>query len=93
MNKEVKFTHTLKILLAILATVIVLGGGFLGWLYYVNSLSQKQSNIVKTAPTKQVDTVQAEADDIKNEIQKSDDIDISDLDNTSELDKIDISGL
>lgn len=93
MNKEVAMTHNLKILLAVLITVVVLGGGFIGWLYYTNSLTAKQNSAVRTAPAKKADANQTEMTAIQSEIQKSDDIDISDLDNTAELDKIDLSGI
>ena len=93
MNKEIQITHTLKILLAVLATVVVLGGGFIGWLYYSGMLGAKNQNTAGTVPAKRTDANQTEINNIQNEIQKSDDIDISDIDNTSELDKIDLSGI
>ena len=90
MNNE---RHTLKILIAVFMTVFILGGGFLGWLYYCNSLSLKQTAGISSIPARTADPTQAEINDIQSEIQKSDDIDISDIDNTSELDKIDLSGI
>lgn len=93
MNSEMKMTHTLRILLSVFATVVVLGGGFLGWIYYSNGLTTKQGSTVKTAPAKKPNANQAEITAIQGEIQKSDDIDISDLDNTADLDKIDLSGI
>lgn len=94
MNKELQMTHMLKVLLAVLVTIIVLGGGFLGWIRYNNSLVAGRQTIANSAQVKKsVDANQTEVTAIQDEIQKSDDIDISDLDNTSELDKIDLSGI
>ncbi|MDO8507125.1 MAG: hypothetical protein Q7S53_00970 [bacterium] len=93
MNREIQMTHTLKMLLAVLTTVVILGGGVLGWVYYNDSLATKQASNTGTVSVKKASASQIELNTIQGEIQKSDDIDISDLDNTSDLDKIDLSGI
>jgi len=93
MNKEIEMTHTLKILLAVLMTTVFLSAGFIGWLYYSGVLGTKTAAVTTQTPVKRASTNQTELTNIQNEIQNADDIDINDLDNTSELDSIDLSGI
>lgn len=88
-------TNTLKVLIAVLVTVIVVGGGFLGWIYYGDTLVAGEKSTVNTnvIVTKKVDPIQEELNTIQSDMNVSDDLSIEEIDNTTELDKIDLSGI
>jgi hypothetical protein len=90
-------TKNLKILLIALFSIIVIGGlGALGWFLYDDYLAANETTDAPPSAiteTKPADPDQDELDKIEKDIKTSDDLNISDLDNTTELDKTDLSGI